>query len=145
MVHNCQKGSNAEASKQVKGRTIAVFLAQLFTAVFASRADAESALEMKGYCQGVIEAQQTAGSNIVMPVTFETGLCWGAFSAFQTLGVVQFEDDYRSALRICLPPSSTRLQLVQVFHRYAEVRPERGHEDWAVIALDAFVEAFPCD
>ena len=44
----------------------------------------------------------------------------------------------------CTPPTSTAQQLARVVVRYIEARPERMHEDFRVLTLEAFHDAWPC-
>ena len=74
-----------------------------------------------------------------------TGLkCWGAFGAVQDLIVISDPNTNRPLLQVCAPPNSTRLQLVMIFQKYAERHPERAHEPFGIIVLEALGEAFPC-
>ena len=122
-----------------------VVMASMVLLAGVSHSNAETAMEMHDYCRGISDAQLVATQQIVVPTTFEAGACWGAFSALQTLTVVKIGDGPHLALRTCLPPKSTRLQLVRVFRQYVTDHPEIGHEDWAIVALTALWEAFPCD
>jgi len=44
----------------------------------------------------------------------------------------------------CAPPTSDARQLARVVVRYIEARPERMHEDFRVLTLEAFHNAWPC-
>jgi hypothetical protein len=122
-----------------------VAISLVFLLSEANQSNAETAIEMHDYCQGIADAQLKATGQILVPTTFEAGTCWGAFSAFGTLSMAIFDDSSGFALRICAPPRSSRLQLVRVFRQHVMDHPERGHEDWAIVALAALQEAFPCD
>jgi hypothetical protein len=45
---------------------------------------------------------------------------------------------------VCLPPDSTRKQLVLVFAKYVDEHPETAQRDFVEIAWIAFNRAFPC-
>lgn len=110
----------------------------------ATPCHAQTAREMRDYCRDVVEARHAADNEITMKLSFETGTCWGAFSAFQSLSRIWFKDADGVALGLCLPPQSTRVQLVEIFSLYATEHPQTSHEDWALVAWRALHEAFPC-
>ena len=105
-------------------------------------AQAESALEMASLCRPVAKSKMDADSIVWMPRTYESGMCWGAFAAIQT--AFNIGDEGQLYLRVCLPENSTRLQLIRVFLRYVDEHPESEHEDFVIIGILAFREAFPC-
>lgn len=39
---------------------------------------------------------------------------------------------------------STRLELIKVFLKYIDAHPERGHEEFVFVVLDALWQAYPC-
>jgi hypothetical protein len=47
--------------------------------------------------------------------------------------------------RSCVPPESTAAQLAQVVVKFLDEHPERMHEDFRVLALEAFHNAWPCN
>jgi hypothetical protein len=44
----------------------------------------------------------------------------------------------------CIPPTSTARQLARVVISYIEARPQRMHEDFRGLTLEAFRYAWPC-
>src|SRR5262249_10199719 len=46
--------------------------------------------------------------------------------------------------RACAPDNSTARQLALVVLRYIEARPQRMHEDFRLLAVEAFHDAWPC-
>lgn len=89
-------------------------------------------------CKPLTDAQ-IKGDTVVLPPGFESGMCWGAFSALQRLIVKAY--DGQPIFRVCAPPKSTRIQL---FVEYARRNPQRLHEDFFDVAVDALRAAFPC-
>ena len=126
---------------RVLGSALALFL---FMGTIGSKSvQAESALEMSSYCKLVAEAQHTGTQIILMPTTYETGRCWGAFAAIQSSFNIGYEAT-EPFFEACLPEQSSRQQLVLVFVRYVDENPQSAHEDFFLIAIDAFQDAFPC-
>ena len=101
---------------------------------------AETALEVQSGCRPIAAAEVTPQGIIIPP----NGLkCWGAFGAVQDL-IALTDATNRRLLQVCAPPNSTRRQLVLIFQKYVEQHPERAHEHFGIMVLDALGEAFPC-
>ena len=142
---NCSR--RVDVAHLVRPAGLPLLVGILLLVLWAAPVQAESALEMASFCRPIVGAQ--AGSTedtLLLPHTYEFGVCWGAFAAIQTALHVSV-DPYRKdtpALKICLPEKSTRAQLVLVFLKYVDDHPESAHEDQFHIVLRAFWEAFPC-
>jgi len=104
-------------------------------------ASAETALEVQSWCKQIASAPVKANEYISIEHTFESGFCWGAFATIQSYSDNLSVDNRQI---ICAPADSTRIQDIRTFMKYAEQHPERMHEDFAVIALNALGIAFPC-
>lgn len=48
------------------------------------------------------------------------------------------------ALQLCIPPETTRKQLVEIFYNYATANPNLLHKEWQEVAWWSLSEAFPC-
>jgi hypothetical protein len=118
----------------------------LLLAIAPGTAGAQSALEMRSYCQPLLEAELLADDQVAIPRTFNVGRCWGSFQTFQGLSTFRDLVDGRpeALLGICAPESATLLQYVKVFTDYADAHPERLHEDWHHVAWTALAREFPC-
>ena len=116
-------------------------LALLFLVSTGTAANAESAQDFLAGCRTVADAPTTDDH-----VSFE-GLaahrCWGAFAVLQEI-VRWGNPDQTRLLGVCPPAQSTRTQLVAVFVEYLNRHPERRHEDFVKVALDALSAVFPC-
>jgi hypothetical protein len=67
---------------------------------------------------------------------FRTGRCAGIL-----LGISYFAS---SLARICWPEGITNDQITRVVVSYIDRRPERWHEDFRDLALEAMRDAWPC-
>jgi hypothetical protein len=114
----------------------------IMTLLIVAPAFAESTTEMLSSCREVAEAP-VKGDKIAMTETFQTGWCWGSFGVVQKI-IVRADSTGRPFFRICAPPESTRSQLIAVFVEYARRNPQRLHEDFFDVALEALRGAFPC-
>ena len=77
------------------------------------------------------------------PQSFDVGLCVGSFTTLYALsGVV---DQHRTPiLGFCRPANTQYLDMVRVFVRYVETHPQAGQAFYAIEAVNAFVNAYPC-
>jgi hypothetical protein len=110
----------------------------------SSPAHSDTALEMREYCKGVVEAPSAPGGMVEMPTTFQAGFCWGAFAATQAFAHTSAEGSTRGLLQLCIPQGVTRKQMVEVFYRDADLNPQLLHEEWHYVAWLALAEGFPC-
>lgn len=124
----------AMARREALRYLIGLLLVMFYAAV---PAHAESTGEMLSSCRELADAKVT-GDKITMRRDYSTGLCWGAF------GSLRAAVRARSFFRICAPANSTRSQLIAVFVEYAKRSPQRLHEDFLDVALEALRGAFPC-
>ncbi|MEJ6846716.1 Rap1a/Tai family immunity protein [Sinorhizobium fredii] len=109
----------------------------------ASSANAETAMEMKSHCTSVAVSQLAPDGQVRIESSFPAGVCWGAFGALQNIS--RFQDGDHRVLYFCPPEESTRLQFIRVFVKYVDEHPERSHEEWTTIGLNALQAAFPCN
>ena len=77
------------------------------------------------------------------PQSFDVGVCVGGFTTLYALsGVV---DQHKAPiLGFCRPPNTQYLDMVRVFVRHVESHPQSAQMFYAIEAVNAFVEAYPC-
>lgn len=105
---------------------------------------AETTEEMVSSCRAISTQGQVTHGHVSLPQDFDSGVCWGAFGAFQT--AVSFVDPttLKHLLPVCGPTGATRTQLIQIFLVYAQAHPEEYQKDYFVVALTSISKAFPC-
>jgi len=75
--------------------------------------------------------------------TFEAGLCVGGFTTLYALsGVV--DQNQAPILGFCRPPTVQYLDLVRVFVRHVETHPQVAQGFYAIEAVNALIDAYPC-
>src|ERR1700753_2318309 len=72
---------------------------------------------------------------------YEQGLCWGQIEMIYLLG---FADDLAPKVKFCPPDGVTIAQTKTVITKYIEDRPQRLHEPFVSLAIDAVRAAWPC-
>jgi len=119
------------------------FTVFLFLVLCASTAFGESVQEMLTACKPIVDQAEVSGGNIRLPTNFNAGNCWGSFSILQQVITHTYADGSR-IYNVCTPPNSTRFQVIAIFVEYAQKNPQRYHEDFFDVALDALRRSFPC-
>lgn len=124
-------------------RLIALVFALCF---FTFPAYSQTAEEMASNCAKLPEAEISNGQ-VSVPGDFKSGLCWGAFSAFQI--ATHYADgagtsQFKPLFKICYPDGVTTSQLIKIFLAFVERHPEQYHKEFFQVALNANKEAFPC-
>lgn len=67
------------------------------------------------------------------------GLCAGIMTALGRLG-----PNLPPAIRFCSPAGATQGQLFRIVVQYVESKPERMHENFVDLALEALHSTWPC-
>ena len=68
----------------------------------------------------------------------------GHFCAGVVHGLAYVAERLPQEDRSCAPPTSDAQQLARVVVNYIEARPQRMHEDFRLLTLEAFHNAWPC-
>jgi hypothetical protein len=119
-----------------------LFASLCFLLAVTTSASAESTAEMLTLCKS-LAAAEVKSDQVSFLQDYPSGICWGAFSTLQRV-IVQANTDRRPIFNVCAPEKSTRTQIIEVFVEYARRNPQRLHEDFFDVAIDALRGAFPC-
>lgn len=114
----------------MKAIAIGVFMALAFTA--AARAYDNSANGMLRSCKEMIDLSTTNRPRNVFDLAYCMGLVEG-------LGFM-----LNAAIGTCKPNEVTTEQAMRVIARYIEARPQRMHEEFRKLAIEAMEAAWPC-
>jgi Rap1a immunity proteins len=85
-------------------------------------------------CKAFVENRAT-NAQLVSAANFCSGVVHALGYAGKTL-----PPEYQS----CVPPTSDARQLARVVVNYIEAQPQRMHEDFRALVLEAFHNAWPC-
>jgi Rap1a immunity proteins len=96
----------------------------------ASAEDTTTANQMLPGCKGLLDDRMTSGVSV-----YQQGRC-GGYVASLVYGVGEQE--------FCSPKGVSIGQAVAVVIKYIEARPERMHEQFGDLALEALKAAWPC-
>jgi hypothetical protein len=134
-----RKQRRVERNKMIRAGMLAIVAVLL-----CGSARAETALEVQSACQQLAKISARPGAKVTIARTFENGVCWGAFAAFQGFGASTWPDTQKPILGFCAPPESTRLQFVDIFTRYMKRHNQDAELPFVEVAIRAFAEAYPC-
>ena len=106
-------------------------------------------MQMMSLCEPVVNAVPLPDGNTRSVHTYESGLCWGAFLALESLSFDYVnQGDSESILGICPPmtgsSAQTIVQMVRIFDNYARQHPEIQHQKFELTALAALKPVYPC-
>lgn len=94
-----------------------------------------SAKEVADDCRALLTANP--------PQSFEVGVCVGGFTTlFALSGIV--DQHQAPILGFCRPANVQYLDMVRVFLRHVDAHPESAQVFYAVEAVNALVDAYPC-
>jgi hypothetical protein len=117
-------------------------LALTITTAGAAEEDTNSANYIQPGCKKLPTASDSTRGGVYGTVeqVFEAGDCMGRVSAAVALRAVR--DDQHGCTVI--PRSATKSQAVRVVVRYIEARPQRMHEPFVGLVMEALHDAWPC-
>ena len=126
----------------MKITTLALALILVFA--FGCDCRAETTEDMVSSCKAISTQGQVNNGHVSLPQDFNSGVCWGAFATIQTVATLVDPITLKHLLPVCIPPGTTRTQLIQIFLVYAQAHPEEYQKDYFVVALTSMNKAFSC-
>jgi hypothetical protein len=109
----------------------------------ANSDDFDTAAEVASWCQPYKTAVEKDGY-VSVTATAESQVCFGAFLAIQQLSPMTVSGKPSPYLRTCIPENVRLVELIKVFMRYVEERPQVGHRKFADVVLLSLWDAYPC-
>ena len=96
------------------------------------------------WLQIVADSTPLPNDTISFPADFDASFCLGAFTAIIGLSGLSSGDGAPNFLHFCPPRGVTGVQYIRIFLKYVDDHPEKGHEIFPFVALNALLHAFPC-
>src|SRR3954467_2693428 len=130
------------AGGQVKALALAA--AAIVTAASVSPAQAVTGQELLRQCEALERGAVVSGETVHLPKSQDAATCWIYMGAVQDLAATVEEEGGPSLIGSCVPPETTRMELVRAFTKYA--RAHRADLDLRATALviPALSATFPC-
>jgi hypothetical protein len=112
-------------------------------AVSASPAQAVTGQKLLQQCEALERGAVVSGETVQLPKSPDAAACWFYMGAVQDLAATVEEESGPSLIGSCVPPETTRMELVRAFTKYA--RAHRADLDLRATALiiPALSRAFP--
>ena len=125
--------------------TAYIFAAGAVAAAAAvSPARAVTGQDLLRQCEALERGARISGETVQLPKGQDAASCWIYMAAVQDFAATVEEEGGPSLIGPCIPPETTRLQLIRAFTTYA--RAHRDDLDLRATALliPALIRAFPC-
>jgi Rap1a immunity proteins len=109
----------------------------------AAEPDYASANVLLPACKVILEKSTPTGfTGVTVQQIYDGAICAGMMSALLSVGWDRMLGD-----RFCVnvPPGATREQAIRVTVQYIEARPQRMHEPFVSLAVEALHDAWPCE
>ncbi len=120
-------------------KAINVLFATLLFAMLSTTALAQDGNELLRWCENSLSDEKIISSGVSS--AFNAGLCLGMMQGITNLNV--FYEQTKKSL-FCLPSSIKNEQAARIVINYLNEHPEKLDQDGTLLAILAFVKAFPC-
>ena len=109
-----------------------------------SSAQAVTGQELLRQCEALERGAVVSGETVRLPKGQDAAACWFYMGAVQDVAATVEDEGGPSVIGSCVPPETTRIDLVRAFTKYA--RAHRADLDLRATALviPALTAAFPC-
>jgi hypothetical protein len=107
--------------------------------LLSTSAHAETAAVMGNYCRAFVTIKVKTDESFMMPSDQDSGICWGAFAAIQSIVNANRDDT-----SVCAPANTSRLTIIQWFASYVSAHPEVYNQEFLSIALAAELDRRQC-
>ena len=109
-----------------------------------SSAQAVTGQELLRQCEALERGAVVSGETVRLPKGQDAAACWFYMGAVQDVAATVEDEGGPSVIGSCVPPETTRIDLVHAFTKYA--RAHRADLDLRATALviPALSAAFPC-
>jgi hypothetical protein len=127
-----------------QGKAVALAVGAVTAAISVSPAQAVTGQELLRQCDALERGALVSGDTVRLPKSQDAATCWIYMGAVQDVSATVEEEGGPSLIGSCVPPETTRMELVRAFTRYA--RAHRADLDLRATALiiPALSQAFPC-
>ena len=125
-------------------KAVALAVGTVTAAASVSPAQAVTGQELLRQCDALERGALVSGDTVQLPKSQDAATCWVYMGAVQDFAATVEEQGGPSLIGSCVPPETTRMELVRAFTRYA--RGHRADLDLRATALiiPALSSAFPC-
>jgi Ssp1 endopeptidase immunity protein Rap1a len=107
-------------------------------------AQAITGQELLQQCEALERGAVVSGEAIQLPKGQDAASCWFYMGAVQDLAATVEEEGGPSVIGSCVPPETTRIELVRAFIKYARAHRADLNLRATALVIPALSAAFPC-
>src|SRR3954463_1116904 len=100
--------------------------------------------ELLRQCEALERGAVVSSETVRLPKGQDAAACWFYMGAVQDIAATVEEEGGPSLIGSCVPPKTTRLELVRAFTKYARAHREDLDLRVTALVIPALSEAFPC-
>jgi hypothetical protein len=142
MGHVEAAGSATMTGGQVKALIWAI--GTVSALAVTSSAQAVTGQELLRQCEALERGAVVSGETVRLPKGQDAAACWFYMGAVQDVAATVEDEGGPSVIGSCVPPETTRIDLVRAFTKYARAhRPDLDLRATALV-IPALSAAFPC-
>src|SRR5262245_32151274 len=119
-------------------------LSALALLLLCSPAAAETGRQLLRQCEAVVRGAVVKGNKVTLPRGRAAISCWFYMTAIQDLTATVEREGGPSVIGACVPPETTRLDIIRAFVTYARAHPAELRLRATATIIPALSEAFPC-
>src|SRR5215218_9667249 len=108
-----------------QGKAMALAVGAVAAAGAASPAQAVTGQELLRQCDALERGALVSGDTVQLPKSQDAATCWVYMGAVQDLAATVEEEGGPSLIGSCVPPETTRMELVRAFTKYARAHRAR--------------------
>ena len=106
-------------------RALGWAISVLVALTLLSPAQAITGQELLRQCEALERGAVVSGETVRLPKSQEAATCWVYMGAVQDFAATVEEEGGPSVIGSCVPPETTRIDLVRAFTKYARAHPGR--------------------
>jgi len=95
-------------------------------------------------CEALERGALVSGETVRLPKSQDAAACWFYMGAVQDFTATVEKEGGPSLIGSCVPPETTRMELVRVFAKYARAHREDLDLRATALVIPALSAAFPC-
>src|SRR4051812_16712581 len=113
-------------------------------ATVVSPAQAVTGQKLLQQCEALERSAVVSGETVRLPKSQDAAACWFYMGAVQDFAATVEEEGGPSLIGSCVPPETTRIELVRAFTKYARARRRDLDLRATALVIPALSAAFPC-
>jgi hypothetical protein len=112
--------------------------------VIVSPAKAVTGQQLLQQCEALERGAAVAGETVRLPKGQDAASCWFYMAAVQDFSATVEQEGGPSLIGSCIPPDTTRMQLIRAFTKYARTHADDLDLRATALLVPALNRAFPC-